>query len=651
MDLTRACLGLLLIGGSIFTSVIAGEDGTPTIIAVAPFEVTLAEGTGKEGTSAKQALEDSIQTYLSENPQFTMVERSKIDQAMKEQRLSALGMTDSASAVQIGKLLKATVIVAGRVTAMEKSQVAILRAIRCEDARVLWSGELHGTASGVAGQAGSTCDELAAALSAAKMIKLDQKDKGGASIVALRHHERAQSLMAQKAFEDAVAEELIALDSDSSLDDANSGYMQALADAGFASLARAEAKMVLASHKDLPAGSPIRALAELKDDSQALASRPESLNDDIEIGKLKEFIAWLDNEAAKSGPDLAVILRDVVCASKKLAQLYRNQRRDRVALQASIIAFQKLWRLRSIDPECLKTGNQLAFFGLDTTGMPPAVCLVEALARAHQFNDQFMATGKPHIDGQLFEWLVRALSQKPVDGLLQPLRVYTIDIPILDRATIPEVGFGGRVDKCRLLFKPDWNLFPPSTTVLKALFYIDAPAAAVEVPKPKSFIEIQNASYAEEQNKIQAQSYTAMFQRWVGAEATALYARNNVPWIITKNSFSGYDQDDTLSSLLTSQLQRPQRPTGISFKHERLKEDAQVKLRVFITIPPGQDPGNLQPDQLTMLENGIYALLAGDRIKARAALEPLIPLIDKTREIEGDTGVIERIYRFALEKP
>src|SRR5579862_8292353 len=59
----------------------------PAAIAIAPLDLVVTENAGKDGEAAKLALEDSLQAYLSGLPNITLVERAKIDQAMKEQRL------------------------------------------------------------------------------------------------------------------------------------------------------------------------------------------------------------------------------------------------------------------------------------------------------------------------------------------------------------------------------------------------------------------------------------------------------------------------------------------------------------------------------------------------------------------------------------
>jgi len=95
-------------------------------LAVVGFDVaTSTYGLTMVGKKA----EEMLTTALAKTRQFNMINRSRISQVLDEQKLQISGMVDAATAVQIGKLLGAQVIITGSITEMGCSAVSIIAQI------------------------------------------------------------------------------------------------------------------------------------------------------------------------------------------------------------------------------------------------------------------------------------------------------------------------------------------------------------------------------------------------------------------------------------------------------------------------------------------------------------------------------------------
>ncbi len=81
-------------------------------LAVIDFADKTGYGQGRIGTSAA----DILINYLVESKQFRVVERTQIQSVLQEHKLEQSGVTNAATAVQIGKLLNVRFLAYGAVT-------------------------------------------------------------------------------------------------------------------------------------------------------------------------------------------------------------------------------------------------------------------------------------------------------------------------------------------------------------------------------------------------------------------------------------------------------------------------------------------------------------------------------------------------------
>ncbi|MBW1740590.1 MAG: CIA30 family protein [Deltaproteobacteria bacterium] len=111
-------------------------------IAIRDFEVII----GKNKEVAKYVQED-VTTALVNSGQFNVVERLKLKSVLDELTLSELGLTDSKSAKQIGKLLGADIILTGTLAATGEEWNVNLRLINTETGLITTAfnkrGSLH----------------------------------------------------------------------------------------------------------------------------------------------------------------------------------------------------------------------------------------------------------------------------------------------------------------------------------------------------------------------------------------------------------------------------------------------------------------------------------------------------------------------------
>jgi curli biogenesis system outer membrane secretion channel CsgG len=82
------------------------------MLAVVDFEDKSGYGQGRLGRSAA----DVLITLLFEAEQFRMIERTKIDKVLEEQKIQHSGVTDDATAVRLGRILNVDFVAYGAVT-------------------------------------------------------------------------------------------------------------------------------------------------------------------------------------------------------------------------------------------------------------------------------------------------------------------------------------------------------------------------------------------------------------------------------------------------------------------------------------------------------------------------------------------------------
>ncbi|MEA3286518.1 MAG: CsgG/HfaB family protein [Candidatus Marinimicrobia bacterium] len=102
---------------SIIEKIKAGQS-TKNILAVLDFE-------GNEKLKGKVDLKmsDMLTTSLVKTGRFDIVERNKIDNIIKEQRLGLAGIIDEMSAAEVGKMIGAEYVVFGSITSATRSDI------------------------------------------------------------------------------------------------------------------------------------------------------------------------------------------------------------------------------------------------------------------------------------------------------------------------------------------------------------------------------------------------------------------------------------------------------------------------------------------------------------------------------------------------
>jgi TolB-like protein/TM2 domain-containing membrane protein YozV len=83
-----------------------------------------------------EAVAENLRNALVQHRQFAVIERSQIQQVLKEQSLTQTGLTDSRQAVTLGRLLGAKVIVVGSVTKLGDTYTVNARFIDGESGQV-----------------------------------------------------------------------------------------------------------------------------------------------------------------------------------------------------------------------------------------------------------------------------------------------------------------------------------------------------------------------------------------------------------------------------------------------------------------------------------------------------------------------------------
>lgn len=107
------------------------RETSPLTVAVLPFE------SSDEQLSAKAAEAASLlATQLSTKPELWLLERADIEKILAEQTMKLSGLTDPASAVQVGKLLGAKVLVTGRLIRSGAGAILVAKVMSTETSRV-----------------------------------------------------------------------------------------------------------------------------------------------------------------------------------------------------------------------------------------------------------------------------------------------------------------------------------------------------------------------------------------------------------------------------------------------------------------------------------------------------------------------------------
>lgn len=85
----------------------------------------------------KQGLSDTLRTSFFKTGKFTVLERTKMDEILKEQKFQLTGCTTTECAVEIGKILNVNYIVVGSVSKIGKEYVLNIRIVDVESSEVV----------------------------------------------------------------------------------------------------------------------------------------------------------------------------------------------------------------------------------------------------------------------------------------------------------------------------------------------------------------------------------------------------------------------------------------------------------------------------------------------------------------------------------
>ncbi len=124
-----------------FVDAADAENPRLSVICIAP----LSNNTGdKQYDALAEGFADMLAATLSEQKTVKVVERQRLIDLLKEQRLTLLGLTDPAAAVKVGKLLKADRILIGGIAKLEETFIINVHAYETETARLVASEQVQG---------------------------------------------------------------------------------------------------------------------------------------------------------------------------------------------------------------------------------------------------------------------------------------------------------------------------------------------------------------------------------------------------------------------------------------------------------------------------------------------------------------------------
>ena len=106
---------------------------------------------GKEVSehSLGRVVAELLTVNLSQKKPFVVVERERLDQIMREHRLSDLGVVDDDTAAQMGRILGAESLVSGAVSAVGPNYIVTVRQVDVTSGRVLNSAQVQFERSGL----------------------------------------------------------------------------------------------------------------------------------------------------------------------------------------------------------------------------------------------------------------------------------------------------------------------------------------------------------------------------------------------------------------------------------------------------------------------------------------------------------------------
>jgi len=555
--------------------------GAPVTVAVAPVRPILAE-TSKTGMAdpLARAAEDALSAGISEIPGVELLDRVQLGAVLREQKLAASGILDAGSAARAGKLLKARVLVMGKIQPSGDGWVCAFKAIHCADARVIWATEVHGKGAQVAAQAGLLADGLRNRLFEEQVLKRSAPSVDTRPLLALRHHERARALAAQGAYPEATAEEISALILDPSMSSAELGFLEGLEKAGFSQLARAEARNLEARLGKAPIDPRLQRLLNL---SEPAKPEPVAAPETRREASLRKLMKWLDEQLEASSDPRQCAL-DAIQVGLWLAKDYAKNGRDRRALGQYQKTLQLLWKLRATDMQVMLDDK----FYFEDLPFPPAVRLIEHMAYYRSRDGLYH-----HVT-----FLEPAVKQGPPEGAIRPTHFYEVVLPIQDQAFIQRPKRHHREPPAYdYVFRADFSLLPKNGQVVAVHFI-------------------------SEQSKLHSEKgrATALTEEWKSGEATWENARAGQKWVTVPVEGGDYVG---LREVLTRLSKQPQPTTGIRMSRYATVQPRRYPHQLDPLLPlkylivkwfPGQEkpPAHAKLDVLTYQQEAVFCALKRD---------------------------------------
>jgi len=109
----KLVIPMLLLAGACASSGVPFEQRP--LACVMPFAYSASD---PQYASSVTGLQDALTASLMQTSKIRLVERARVDAAMKELQLASAGVVDSATAAQVGKLIGARYAVLGSITAL-----------------------------------------------------------------------------------------------------------------------------------------------------------------------------------------------------------------------------------------------------------------------------------------------------------------------------------------------------------------------------------------------------------------------------------------------------------------------------------------------------------------------------------------------------
>lgn len=189
--------------------IIAAEKGSRRVVAVAPLHAAGDDAVLKQ---LAVSLTDVVASLLAEDRNVTVVERKRLTDLLAEQKLQASGLVDLSTAVRIGKLLGADLVLNGSVVQEQSSLRLVLNVI------AVAGQEVRGTIDLPLGRQRVAEDLLAAGPKLAELVDVQLAAPSSASLddspVGRVHLLRGMSCYAARLPDQAVVHLLRAVHTD-----------------------------------------------------------------------------------------------------------------------------------------------------------------------------------------------------------------------------------------------------------------------------------------------------------------------------------------------------------------------------------------------------------------------------------------------------